>query len=119
MAKGNFSGPCPIIYDCSASVDSDFKNSVKMAIEKGASAIVLDMLDMSNVDAMMNYMNNIIHRVDVICHVENTHYVKQALDAGYEYAFLISGNAVCDTSTDTDDNNTDDTQLLEILSVIS
>jgi hypothetical protein len=126
MAKGNFPGPCPIIYDCRASVDSDFKNNVKMAIEKGASAIVLDMSDMSNVDAMMNDMNNmndIINGVDVICRVENIHHVKQALDSGYEYAFLISGNAVCDTSSDSDDNNSDDSnsediQLLKILSAI-
>jgi hypothetical protein len=117
MAKGNFPGPCPIIYDCRASVDSDFKNNVKMAIEKGASAIVLDMSDMSNVDAMDD-MNDIINGVDVICRVQNIHHVKQALDSGYEYAFLISGNAVCDTSTDTDDSNSDDIQLLEILSAI-
>lgn len=76
-AKGNFPGPCPVVYD---------GDDISAAIEKGANAIVLEMAG--------NFVDNVEvdFDVDVICKVKNTEEIQQALDAGFEYAFLLPGS---------------------------
>ena len=87
-AKGNFPGPCPIIYKGEGNGDGDklqVKQNVQAAIEKGATAFVVN-VDNINVDLDLD------KKVDIICRVKSAEDVHRALEAGYEYAFLVPGS---------------------------
>ena len=89
-AKGNFPGPCPIIYKGEGNGDGDklqVKQNVQAAIEKGATAFVVN-VDNINVDLDLD----LDKKVDIICRVKSAEDVHRALEAGYEYAFLVPGS---------------------------
>ena len=93
MARGNFPGPCPIVYDGDIS-------GVQDAIDNGASAIVVNAMDFGDNLSAQNDEN-----VEIICRVGNKDDVQMAINAGFEYAFLLP--------SDDDDGN-----LVEMLSII-
>ena len=79
-AKGDFPGPCPVIYNGNV-------GDVKEAISRGATAIVLDASSVCSFEA---------NSVDIICKVESVEEIHQAVESGFEYAFLISGSGCSD-----------------------
>ena len=93
-AKGNFPGPCPIIYKGEGNGDKlQVKQNVQAAIEKGATAFVVN-VDNINVDIDLDLDLDLEKKVDIICRVKSAEDVHRALEAGYEYAFLVPGSEV-------------------------
>ena len=95
-AKGNFPGPCPIIYKGEGNGDKlQVKQNVQAAIEKGATAFVVN-VDNINVDVDLDLDLDLEKKVDIICRVKSAEDVHRALEAGYEYeyAFLVPGSEV-------------------------
>lgn len=74
LAKGNFPGPVPCVFMGS-------KDDYNLAVENGASAIVVSVKDLDTMGDIS---------VDVIVAVDTLQDVKNALDMGYDYSFLLS-----------------------------
>lgn len=91
-AKGNFPGPSPIVYFGSDDVGMESETLAKVQ-ELGASAIVLD------ADAVIADSFGDVN-VDIICKVDSVEAIGKVVDAGFEYAFLIPGDAADADVTD-------------------
>lgn len=77
-AKGNFPGPCSVIYTGDETV---------AAIEKGATSVVVEAGSIAkNAETDNNY------EVDLVCKANNLSEINQAVGAGFDYAFLIPGS---------------------------
>ncbi len=79
-AKGSFPGPAPVIYNGGCNVNAD----VAAAVEKGATAVTVDAMNLVDVDLNMG--------VDIICRTNSVEEVRTAVEAGLDYAFLLPGN---------------------------
>ena len=104
MAIGNFPGPCPIIYCNDDNTSEDGDPMLSVAIDNGATAVVIDVKDIQNDSSF--FMQHAADKVDVICRVRSIDDVEIALENNFKYAFLLS------------ENNIDIEALPAILSVI-
>ena len=105
-AKGNFPGPIPIVfvyYGADGDNGDDGCNAdngnIQAAVEKGATAIVVDV---DNLDQLLNVEAN---NVDIIAKVKDVQQVHLAIEKGYEYAFLIADTGIdaeIETGTESD-----------------
>eukprot|EP00588_Corethron_pennatum_P019735 CAMPEP_0194332586 /NCGR_PEP_ID=MMETSP0171-20130528/59614_1 /TAXON_ID=218684 /ORGANISM="Corethron pennatum, Strain L29A3" /LENGTH=316 /DNA_ID=CAMNT_0039094499 /DNA_START=85 /DNA_END=1032 /DNA_ORIENTATION=+ len=74
-AKGNFPGPCPVIFNGRI-------EDANGAIERGADAVVVDACDIDSPQ---------IKKVDIICRVSSADQVRTLLATGFKHAFLLPG----------------------------
>ncbi len=86
-AVGNFPGPCPIVYNGDVNFWMD-------AVEKGATAVVMDTMTLMGNDNLNDIDDKNQHEVDIICRVENINQVQNLLDKGFHYAFIIPSSRV-------------------------